>query len=75
MKATLNDLQLELQLRNRNPGEIVWTTRDEKAIPIKDMTDSHLQNTINFLERIEEYKAMQSKWQAYAADIENAGDR
>lgn len=27
----------------------VWVTRDKRVIPIRDMEDSHLANTINFL--------------------------
>jgi hypothetical protein len=30
--------------------EFVWVTRDKQRIPLSQMTDSHLQNTINYLE-------------------------
>ena len=50
----LSDLLKELWLRNRNNGKLIWRTRDGKEIPIKDMTDEHLLNTINMLEKIKE---------------------
>lgn len=52
--AGLSDLFEELWLRNRNNGNLIWRTRDGKEIPIKDMTDEHLLNTINMLEKIKE---------------------
>lgn len=51
MKASLFDLQLERWLRARNNGDIVWTTKEGNQVPIKNMTDTHLVNTINMLER------------------------
>lgn len=53
-KAELEDLYRELWLRKRNRGEIVWITKNGKTIPINEMTDSHLENTINILERVYE---------------------
>lgn len=50
-QATLNDLKLEFWLRQRNSNSIVWTTKEGKDIPIKDMDDKHLYNTIKMLLR------------------------
>lgn len=39
---------------------MIWTTRESKEIDIKDMTDSHLNNTIKFLKRkIDDYPGYQ----------------
>lgn len=53
INATLYDLEHERWLRARNAGEIVWTTKDGRDVPIKDMTDAHLENAINMIERNE----------------------
>lgn len=50
-KASYTDLQLELWLRRREQGEIVWITKEGKVLPIKDMTNPHLVNTMRMLER------------------------
>lgn len=49
MNAQLKDLLLENWLRNRNNGLITWTTKDNKTIPIKDLSAQHLKNIINIL--------------------------
>lgn len=54
MDAKLNDLKVELWLRQRERGSIIWRTKEGKEIPIKEMTDAHLLNTINLLEEVEE---------------------
>ena len=48
-KATIQDLKLELWLRKRNSGFIIWTTKDGKNIPIKYMNTDHLVNTFKML--------------------------
>lgn len=50
MNADINDLKLELWLRRRNSGELVWVTKANTKIPIKDMSTSHVINAINMLE-------------------------
>lgn len=53
MKATIQDLKLELWLRRRYSDSIIWTTKDGKNIPIKYMDTDHLVNALNMLLRQE----------------------
>lgn len=57
--ARLEDLKRELWLRLRESGKIIWTTKEGKEIPIKDMSFSHLCNTIRMIEKAEE------EWEMY----------
>ena len=54
--ATLEDLKLELWLRKRNAGGLVWITKNGLRIPLKDMTDSHLENAIRKEQEFQELK-------------------
>lgn len=53
-KANIQDLELELWLRKRNSDYIIWTTKDGTNIPIKDMDNNHLVNTLKMLLKQEE---------------------
>ncbi len=48
--------------------EDVWTTKSGEKIPVKEMTDSHLLNTVNFLVRSVEQirEAAIAKWEQTA---------
>ena len=51
--------------------ELIWTTKDGRCIPIKDMTNSHLLNTIKFLtKKINNYPG----YQCYMGDSVYAED-
>ena len=52
--ATLEDLELELWLRQRERKQLLWKTKDGKSIPIDEMTDKHLINAITRLYIISE---------------------
>lgn len=54
MKADLKDLLNERWLRMRERGEIVWTTKDGEEIPIKELSDTHLDNIINMIRRVKQ---------------------
>lgn len=46
--ADLDELWTELLSREKM---LVWRTREGKVIPIRELTDSHLQNIIKMLEK------------------------
>lgn len=52
IKAEYNDLIRELWLRKRE--QFYWETRDGKKIPLTQMTDEHLVNAINYINRMDE---------------------
>ena len=47
--ADIDDLKLEQWIRQRNSGQIMWKTKDGREISIKDMSDTHLVNTIRLM--------------------------
>ena len=47
--ASLEDLYRELWLRERNNGTLVWETKYGTKVPINNMSDQHLINTIKML--------------------------
>ncbi len=58
---------LQKEYNRRHPREIFWITGSGKKINIKDMTDEHLLNAINYIDRMEE-----SDWEymSWAADTD-----
>ncbi len=54
VKATVEDLRKELWLRKRK--KLVWETKDGQLIPLEQMTDKHLENAIDYFDRMEEMR-------------------
>jgi hypothetical protein len=54
MKASYEDLKLELWLSRRERNEILWETKSGANISIKEMSDTHLINAINYLKKQDE---------------------
>ena len=51
MKATIEDLKLELWLRLREQGKILWETASGEEKPINEMSKEHIENAISYFER------------------------
>lgn len=49
--AILTDLLLERWLRARNENLIVWKTNNGDEIPIKNLSDKHLDNSIDCMKK------------------------
>ena len=54
--AALEDLLKEKWLRQRDSHMLVWFTKAGKPIPVKMMSDEHLENAINMLRRNDEIR-------------------
>lgn len=54
--AELKDLYAERHRRFllKQKSGLIWITKDMKVIPIEEMSDTHLENTIKMLERNQE---------------------
>ena len=63
--ADIEDLEQELWLRKRNSGELVWKTKTGDLIPIKDMTDRHLENAIKLVLRTQELNDISAEYDAF----------
>lgn len=49
--ADIEDIRLEMWLRERERGEILWKTKSGDEISIKDLSDKHLENILKMVER------------------------
>ena len=50
--ASLSDLVLEKWFRLRQKNKILWKTKDGQEIPISKMTDQHLDNAIECMNKL-----------------------
>lgn len=69
-EADIDDIRLEIWIRERNDREIVWETKDGAKIPIRDMSLSHLRNVERMLERNEHLSEIACERRAYIDDLD-----
>ena len=73
MKKILNDSGEALYiLRQEQMRRIqyVWKTKDGVEIPVQSMSDKHLQNTINMLERNKDLQEQAAEYSSYLWDLD-----
>ena len=46
--------------KNKEPytSNYAWCTRDERIIPLNEMTDTHLENAIKYVDRMSHYESL-----------------
>lgn len=62
--ANIKDFELELWLRKRESGTLVWKTKQGDLIPIKNMSDTHIINTMNLLQLKKEVNELACEYEA-----------
>lgn len=70
--ATKEQLEFELFLRMREQNLIVWKTKSNETIPIKQLKNEHLVNILNKISEIEEnkciYEQEKAEYEAFIFD-------
>lgn len=72
MKAAFKDVFTEYWLRKRNNGTLVWTTKEGKNIPIKDLSDDHLVNILNMFLRAQAEQEEQEEIMSHLEDYDDS---
>jgi hypothetical protein len=68
--ATIEDIRMELWLRERDSGNIAWKTKEGYRINIQDMSNVYLRNVLQMLERREELEELACEYQSYLDDLD-----
>ena len=73
INADLADLKKELWLRRRNNSIIAWTTKNGRQIPINEMTDARLVDTIRMItyQQAEEKQRRQEEFEKSNCEIKD----
>ena len=69
-EADLDDIRLEIWIRERNDREIIWETKDVAKVPIRDMSLTHLRNVEKMLERSNRLSELACEYRAYLDDLD-----